>query len=599
MGIPYLPDGLSDDWKPGFARVVDAVHAEGAPIFVQLAHIGAPGMPATWTLDGWSPLWAPSSLRSPNQWAIPKAIEADDIAELVDGFARTAANVQDTGADGIEIHAAHGYLLSTFLSPLWNQRADEYGGSTENRSRIVREVGEAVRRRCGDNFVIGLKINFNEYHGDIGINNDEACRVIEVLNPAGIFQFYSIAHGDYHSIHRVIPPMSSGDHATMVKAAARAKQIANGVPVLVQGMIQTIELAETLVEQDTVDMVGLVRPQIADPEIVNKTREGRVQEIRRCVGQNQGCVRRIAIGVSCTVNPLAGREWSLAERIKPVDTGALRVLVVGGGPAGMKFAETAALKGHQATLMEREAVLGGQVNFAAKLPDYDSWRNLVEDLGSQLKRLAVDVRLGAEATLESIIELQADKVVIATGSTWDKDGFSGYFNPEDPSPPELHTQVLDPIEVLRRPSACGHHVLIIDDIGDYTPLGIARILRSNGHHVSIVTGNYAVGHKMHITNEFDWLYPRVLKAGVEIHTMTVVQLANEEVAMLRNIATNEVSELRTDTIIPCMGRKPIDSLYFELKCKDFEVSRIGDCLAPREVDDAVLEGFREAIKLVA
>nr|WP_087574318.1 MULTISPECIES: FAD-dependent oxidoreductase [unclassified Sphingomonas]AJW29582.1 NADH:flavin oxidoreductase [Sphingomonas sp. JE1] len=592
---PMAPDGWTKEWVPGFKTVVDAVHAEGSPIFVQLAHTGAPALPPTYTIDTWGPLWSPTPLRSPNQWTVPKALEEDDIADYIRTFADTAANVQDTGADGIEVHGAHGYLLSAFLSPFWNRREDGYGGDTAGRTRIIRELAAAVRKRCGQDFVIGLKMNSQDYHGEQGMRPDEAVRVIELLNETGLIDFYSIAHVDYHTFHRLMAPQSSGETASVEMGATAAKKAAGKVPILMQGAIRTVAKAEELIRGEAADMVGLCRVQIADPEIINKSREGKLDEVRRCVGQNQGCVRRIGMGVNCTVNPLAGREGVWGPRASNNDKTAQRtVLVIGGGPGGMKCAETAALKGDKVILLERGNMLGGQVNVAAKLPDYKAWGYLPDDLGGQLRRLGVDIRLNEEATADSALAIEADEIVVATGSSWLTDGFCALGQPGDPMPPRMDRPALDPISVINDPALCGQNVVIIDDVGDYTPLGIARMLKTEGKNVTVVTADYAVGRKLHANNDFEWLYPRVLREEIAIRTMSVLHSVEAGQAFIRNRATGELDGMLADTIVTCMLRKSNDALFLELKDRGANVTRIGDCLAPREVDDAVLEGFRHA-----
>lgn len=592
---PMAPNGWTKEWIPGFKKVVDAVHQEGSPIFVQLAHTGAPAMPSTWSIDSWGPLWSPSPLRSPNQWTIPKALEQDDIADFIRTFADTAANVQDTGADGIEVHGAHGYLLSAFLSPFWNQREDGYGGDTAGRTRIIRELATAVRKRCGDDFVIGLKMNSQDYHGEQGMRPEESVNVIEALNETGLINFYSIAHVDYHSFHRLMAPQSSGENASVAAGAKLARSVAKGVPILMQGAIRTVARAEELIGDGAADMIGLCRVQIADPEIINKSRGGKLADVRRCVGQNQGCVRRIGIGVSCTVNPLAGREGAWGPRVATSENARNQtVLVIGGGPGGMKFAETAALRGKKVILAERANKLGGQVNAAAKLPDYKAWSFLPEDLGRQLEILGVDIRLNTALTAESAIAIGADEIIVATGSYWLTDGFCALGQPGDPMPPKMDKPALEPLEVLANPEICGQNVVIIDDVGDYTPLGIARLLAGMGRTVTLVTADYAVGRKLHANNDFEWLYPRVLQAGIDIQTMSVLHSVQSGQASLRNRGTAQLTTVAADTVITCMLRKADDSLFLALKDMGAKVTRIGDCLAPREVDDAVVEGFRHA-----
>lgn len=591
---PLAPDGWTRDWIKPFSENVKKVHDAGAPILVQLAHTGAPAMPPTWSIERWGPLWAPSPLRSPNQWVVPKELEVEDIADLIRTFTDTAAYTQESGADGIEVHCGHGYLLSNFFSPFWNRREDQYGGNTENRVRIFTELAAAVRARCGKDFAICVKMNSEDYHGEEGMHHGEAVRVVELLAQSGLVDLFSMAHVDYHSFHRLMAPQSSGETANAAKGSRAVMAASGNIPVLVQGAIRTVAMAEELLAEGAADMVGLVRVQIADPDIINKTRDGRVAEVRRCVGQNQGCVRRIGIGASCTVNPLAGREASWGPKVGEKSNAPKRIAIVGGGPAGLKFAETAALRGHHVTIIEARERLGGQVHWAKQLPDYGSWGFVADDLAAQIKRLGVEVRLKSRATVEMLLSEDADQIVVATGARWRTDGFSALIQPGDPSPPPMDCPALDPIHVLDNPDDCGQEVIVIDEVGDYTPLGIARILAERGRNVTIVTADNAIGRKLHANNDFEWLYPRTLRAGVHVLPMSLLREVRDGTALIRNRATGELTRMAVDTVVTCALREADDTLYKELKSAGANVIRIGDCVAPREVDDAIIEGFREA-----
>jgi 2,4-dienoyl-CoA reductase-like NADH-dependent reductase (Old Yellow Enzyme family) len=584
-------------WIPEIAKIIGPSRKEGCPILVQLAHLGPAGVSRS--DERWGPLWAPSAIPSPVQRVVPKVMDLGDIEELIEGFAASAAHAREGGADGIELHAAHGYLLSAFLSPYWNRREDGYGGDTAGRTRLILEIARAVRACCQDGCTLGLKLNVEEYLGPGGLTPPEALRILQVLHAERLFDYFTIAHADYHSLHRLIPPASSGILSTPLAEICRAARdiVQKQVPILVAGSIRNLDSAAELIGKGCADLVGLARAHIADPALVAKSRGHRQSQIRRCVGANQGCWRRRERGlpVVCTANPTTGREaiWSTSALQRA--SVAKRALIVGGGPAGLKFAETAALRGHEVTLWERSSVLGGQVRYAARLPDYGHWNVLIDDLEASLSRLPVKICSRKTATAEAVIAFGADFTVIATGASWETSGFST-FRPDRNSIPGFEiAHVIDPLTAIASPVSCGRRVTIIDDNGDYLPIGIARLLAQNGKEVTIVTHEAALGQKLRPTLELPWVYPRMLDAGVRVVGSASVERIEPDRLLLTDIWSREPSELPCDTVIFCMMRRSSNALFQELHGRLGGMLRVGDCLAPREIDDAIFEGFREAV----
>ena len=586
-------------WEPAWA---DAVHkfvtpakALGCPVFVQLTHMGASGTRRTDEMALWGSVLAPSAIPSPVHRAMPKPMEDEDIAAVIEGFAATAANVQAGGGDGVEIHGSHGYLLSNFLSPYWNRRDDAWGGDTARRARLAVEIGKAVRKRCGPDFVIGIKLSLDEYMGEAGTHPGETVQVVQLLERERLFDYVCLSHTDYHTNHKLVPPASSGETAQLAVNAKQVREaLAGRIPLLIQGAVRELNTAAQIVQRGQSDLVGLVRSHIADPEIVNKAREGRGDEIRRCVGANQGCWRRLGTNLSCTVNPAAGRELTVGITVvKPAAT-PRKLLVIGGGPGGLKFADTAASLGHHVTVWERDARLGGQVRYAGKLPDYASWNFLVDDLEASLRRRNVDICLNTEATAEAALAFGADEVVVATGARWQTSGFSTFRTDRDAIPRAEGAQVLDPIAALHNIEACGAKVLIVDDNGDYLPMGLARLLAASGREVTVVTSDAMNGRKMEATLDWPWVMPRAAEAGVKLRTSTFVERIETRHVELRGSLSGATERIAADTVVLCMMRESEAGLYHQLKARGLKVRQVGDCVAPREVDDAVLEGFREA-----
>ncbi len=586
-------------WEPSWAesvrKFVTPAKSLGCPVFVQITHMGASGTRRTDDMGLWGSVLAPSSIPSPVHRAMPKPMEEEDINAVIEGFTDTAANVQSGGGDGVEIHGSHGYLLSNFLSPYWNRRDDAWGGDTARRVRLAIEIGKAVRKRCGADFVIGIKLSLDEYLGDAGTNPGETTRVVQLLEREKLFDYVCLSHTDYHNNHRLIPPASSGETAPL---AANSKLIhealAGRIPLLIQGSVRDMKTAAQIVQRGQSDLVGMVRAHIADPEIVNKARENRSDETRRCVGANQGCWRRLGQNLSCTVNPAAGRELSVGITVVKPSASPKKLLVIGGGPGGLKFADTAASLGHQVTVWERSAQLGGQVRYAAQLPDYASWNFLVDDLAASLKRRGVAVRLNTNATADAAAAFQADEIILATGARWQTSGFSPFRTDRDMIPQAQGTQVLDPVTVLDKLDDCGDKVLIIDDNGDYLPIGLARLLASSGREVTILTSDAMLGRKLEATLDWPWVMPRAAEAGIKFLSSSSIDSIGVGEVVLRSSLGGTSSRMAVDTVVLSMMRESDDILYHQFKARGMKVRRLGDCVAPREVDDAVLEGFREA-----
>jgi 2,4-dienoyl-CoA reductase-like NADH-dependent reductase (Old Yellow Enzyme family) len=584
-----------------YGRYAAAVHEHGGIIFGQLHHTGHQDL-GTMSLEQWHAVVAPTSLPSPVYGTQAKALTEPEIAEIVAAFGEAAGLMQQGGLDGCEVHAGHGYLLHEFLSPLTNRRTDRYGGSPENRARIVIAVGRAVRARCGPRFPIGLKLSFQEFVGEAGLTPAVASENLRVIHAEGLFDYVSISGAAYHALEQLVATMESGQSGHLAQDAFAAKQVVGDLPVMVTGAVSTLQRAAEIVRAGQADAVGMVRAHIADPDLVRKAQQGRVAEIRPCVGANQSCWRRVFRGgqLTCTVNPEAGREGRWGDAFFAPVAQPRRVVVLGGGPAGLKAAESAARRGHDVTLLEREPELGGQLRFAGRLPGRDRWLRLVDHLAGSIDRLGVDVRLDTVATPEAVKLLSPDAVVVATGASWERSGFSMLRPDRDGIPGADTGNVADPVQAIAAPERCGGRVLIVDDHGTHLALGLAQLLTADNRSVEFVTAHSQPGIQTGVlgTVDFPWIYPRLVAAGVRFSVeATVVEIdgGTVRIAHVYGGWSREVENV--DTVVLCMGRRPEDGLYSALQGERFVVERIGDCAAPREVDDAILEGARSAIAI--
>lgn len=579
---------------PRYEALAAAVHGHGSKIFTQLWHAGLQDFGII-DLDHHHPVMGPSGVPSPLYGRIAKAMETEDIEEVIDAFGRSAEIAKAAGIDGVEVSGSHGYLLNSFMSKLNNRREDEYGGSVANRARLAVEVGQEIRRRCGADFPLGLRMIFEEFVGEGGFQPDDSADLLREIHEAGVYDYFGISGGTYHTQWSTILPASSGLRTPYVEHAARAREtVGEEVPVTVACGVYQVERAAEIVAAGQADLVAMTRAHMADPDLVRKAREGRGREIRRCIGANQGCVHRQAIGgpSSCTVNPVVGREGRWGKANAGADPTPRRLYVVGAGPAGMKAAEIASSRGHQVTLVDRDDELGGQIRLAAKLPGRGRWADMIDDLHGSLERNGVQIQLGVEATADSAVEAGADLVVVATGATFDKSGFSVFRPDRDAIPGAGEETVLDPVEVAADPSRCGKRVLIIDDFGDTTAMGIAQLLADAGHQVEIATMAPLIGGQAMLTFDAPSIvYPSLAKAGVKFSPSTTVQSIDAGAATLIDVWSQEARTAEFDSIVVNMLRKPEDALYLELRGRGVPVRRIGDCVAPRRVDEAIYEGF--------
>lgn len=587
-GFPRVAWTFLDGALEANRRLTSAVHAHGAVIFEQLNHFGLNA--SSDSADDLRELWGPSAVKSPAYGETPKAMEPEDIRELVEWWGRSAELSREGGFDGTEVHISHSYLLHQFLSPLYNKRTDEYGGSFENRLRLAREVIEEVRRRVGPDFVVGVRISLTDFIPG-GLDVDDAVRVARELEAEGRIDYVNVTAAGYHNIFMAIQP-SDAEDGYLVDLAATVKAALRQLPVFTVGGIKDPALAEELVASDKADMVAMTRAQIADPEFAAKLRDGRETEIYHCIRGNQGCIGRVfkGLAISCTVNPATGRERRLG--LLPAAASTRRFLVVGGGPAGMKASETLARRGHEVVLVEREQRLGGQVNLILETPGRQEFGWLVRDLDAQMRLHGVDVRLDVEATPALVADLAPDAVIVAAGAVPTRTGFSSVAPLVDRLPGVDQENVLTVWDVLAGSKSVGERVVVLDDDGSRYAAGTAEVLLDRGARVELVSRWNALFPFTLTTLDMPILYNRLLGKGLTYRLNSWAREIEGDRVSVYNLYTNDDEVIESvDTVVLATGPGAEESLYFALKGEVEDLHRIGDCVAPRKLDHAIYEGY--------
>jgi 2,4-dienoyl-CoA reductase-like NADH-dependent reductase (Old Yellow Enzyme family) len=579
-----------------FAALAEVLDPYPTRFFAQLFAGGAVGS-STVGLDDWMPVRAPSRIGIPGG-ETPLPLTGDDLVAIAADFAASAANVRAGGLDGVEVHGSHGWLVGQFLSPFYNRREDEYGGPVENRCRLAIEIGTAIRAAVGPDFPLGLSLSYDEFIGDAGITPADTLAQLEVFVRAGVYDFFDISVGSSHSEHFTIAPMSVDEGFTLEFAARAKRVVGDRAALFIAGRIVSPAMAVRAIRDGAADMVAMSRAHLADPHLVNKTRTGRTDEITRCIGANV-CVGRALRGepVACVLTPATGRESEWGELT--VAPARRRVVVVGGGPAGLRAGAVAAARGHEVVVHERRDEPGGHLARMAWLPTRAGWGTAVEDLVSTLARNGGVLESGSEVDAARLERERPDVVLVATGSSWDTSGQSA----QRPESPGLARGDKDSVlgldtalDIARSdPAGLGRRVVIADETGTYAPLGLAEVLAAAGAEVEVVTPNSEIAHEATGSLESPHLLPRLRRLGVTLRSGYAVAAIESSVVRLADAWGGEDIEVDgVSTLVLAMGRVPADGLFHELHGRLPEVHCIGDALSPRPTEAVIHEAERWA-----
>lgn len=570
---------VDDSIVPHFSRMAAEIHRWGALVTCQLVHRGR----RMSSLASRRAAVAPSDTPNERTWEIPHVLSIADIREIVDAYAAAAVRTKAGGFDGVELAFFGDMLPDEFLSPSVNRRTDGYGGPLENRARLQREIAVAVREAAGRDFVVGVRVSAEDFlEGEL--SREDRLAVARMLDALGILDFFSVTAGTVKGMQgrpRHVPS-SYFPHGTYRELVAPYTQ-ALRAPVIYAGRIVHPAEAEDVLRRGIADLVGMTRAIIADPEMPRKALEGRLDDIRLCVGANEGCIGRLYMGlpIECVQNPVIGREAELAA-IHPAAR-RKRVVVIGGGPAGLEAARVAALRGHDVVLLERDAELGGQVRAAARAPGRAEFLGIAAWLVRQVRQAGVEVRLGTAATAGLVRSLAPDTVIVATGS-----------RPRvAPIAVSGDARVVSAEDVLLERVAVRGRVVVVADDPHMAGPSTADFLAGRGCAVEVITRHYMVGEAIDDTQK-PVVLERLLRGGVTLTPMTEARAVTSGGVDVRHVLTGETRRLPADTVVVACGGCADDGLYHALADWRGERLLVGDAFAPRRVYDALLDATRAA-----
>jgi 2,4-dienoyl-CoA reductase (NADPH2) len=570
-----LVEAYLDEVVPAMQSKAESVHRHGALLVGQLAHVGREFLGA----ESDYPPMAPSALKSPRDPFPPHELDHTEIDAILEGWVTSSENLAAAGLDGLELHAAHGYLVGQFLSEATNRRSDEFGGSLKNRTRFMLLAVEAMRSAIPDGRILGVRLSAEE---DIpgGLDTDQTCRIAEILADSGLVDYISITHGTRGTYVKD----ATHPDGVALESAARVRR-ACGLPVLVGQRIRDAHTAEQAIRRGHADLVGMARALLADPELPRKSEAGRLDEVRSCLGINQDC-RALDPHLHCAVNAEIGRSYPAAALAVRVER-PRSVVIIGGGPAGMEAARVAAGRGHQVALFERAHQLGGAVQVAALSPFRATIGDITDYLSRELHRLRVDVNLGAGIDVDDLSDIAdlADHLILATGSR----------SPTVAPLGSVPTVSVESVLLGDAPSSTGTAVVVDDGDGFWPAYSAAEKLAMAGMKVIVTTASPTIaGRVPH--ESVGPLLKRLSGNGVRFEPLHVVRRDPDDLKAILLAPVFEGQEalsVRPDLLVWHAPRVPEVRLVAGARSSvGARLSVIGDCVTPRRIGNAISDGYR-------
>lgn len=576
----------TDKAIPGYRAMAEAIHAEGGKVFAQLLHAGREMYSAD---DGTAPMTFSASTTYVERFHItPRELTKNEIAKIVVAYGQAAARAVAAGVDGIEVCGNQGNLPSQFLAATVNRRTDEYGGDMENRCRFIMEITQSIRNAIGPNVTFGFRLSVADLDND-GLEEEEGHEALTRLDQSGLVDYLHIVLGTPSTrggAFHIVAPMEVAPTGYVAPFAERLKQRIK-VPLVATGRFNTPQSADSAIAQGYMDAAGMNRAMICDPGFAGKVRDSRIDDIRACIACDQACIGHMQRGysVSCIQFPESGRELTLGSYQKA--TQKKKVLVVGGGPAGMKAAAVAAARGHEVALCEASGQLGGQAVLASKVPNRAEFGGIVTNLMREMELAGVQVRLKTKVTRELIEREAPDAVVLATGATT-----------RLPLPERIEgIDYVTANSVIDGSAKVGQRVLIADLTCDWVGIGTALQLAGNGHDVTLAVVGVQPGEAIP-SYVRDKAAAQLFEANVKIINYARLYGADagtvylEHVSAMKPIIVNDI-----DTLVICHGGEADRRLEREIEGLPVQQLIAGDCMTPRTAEEAVLDGLKAAIAL--
>ncbi len=582
-----------DSVIPHFRKVTEAIQENGSVAIQQLYHVGQHGDAD----NSFHANWSPSGLPSWHDSDGGHMMNEREIEETIEGFVQAARRCHEAGFDGVEVWAAYHCIVDQFWTPWSNRRDDKWGGSLENRTRFSREIISRIRAICGEDFIVGLSVS-DEPDVDIMLSREALAEVVALHDRSQMVDYVTCGVGGYFDFYKLMPtflyPEKIGTSLSRV-----LKECVSHALVTAEAHIRTPENAERVLSEKDSDLVSLVRGQIADPHLVNKTKDSRPEDVRGCLSCNQMCWGRRSrdYWISCVINPSAGREWEWGgDRFSPAAE-SRSILVVGGGPAGLEAARVAAERGHHVVLCEAGSRLGGAYRLAGEQPRRGQIIDLIDWFERQLTKLKVEVRLNTYMEADEITALGADEVILATGSLPPGTGFQKALPQFDILPGMQTGNVHSPEEVLARQVRPGKRVIGLDEGGSWKGCGTAWKLAEEGHDVTIVTPDALIGKELQRTAADFPLRRNLARLGVEFVTECAILNWTDDGAIVICLLTGRERIVEADTLITATVNTAFDELAKELEASGVAFRAVGDCVAPRQAAYAIHDGRKIAMKV--